>query len=204
MTTMLYQGHGSYRLTLDDGTVVYVDPSLGEGYDVPADLVLVTHEHPDHNVVDKMSHAPGCQVLRAADFLDGGRQLSLQAKGVKMTAVQAYNAYHPVDECVGIVLEFDGIRFYAAGDTSATQDMESGRLAALELDYATFPADGYYNMDVAEASRCAQLVAAKHSIPLHLVPVHDVSCAVLFDEEKAAAFDAPGKLVLHPGESITL
>ena len=92
MTTMLYQGHGSYRLTLDDGTVIYVDPSLGEGYDVPADLVLVTHEHPDHNVVDKMSHAPGCQVLRAADFLDGGQQLSLQAKGVRMTAVQACNA----------------------------------------------------------------------------------------------------------------
>lgn len=205
MTTMLYQGHGSYRLTLDDGTVVYVDPSLGEGYDVAADLVLVTHEHPDHNrAVEWMPHNPGCAVLRAADFLEGGGHRCIEAKGLRMTAVQACNSYHPVDECVGLVLEFDGIRFYAAGDTSATEDMESGRLAALELDYATFPADGYYNMDVPEASRCAELVAAKHSIPLHLVPVHDVAEAVLFDEEKAAAFSGPGKLVVRPGESIEL
>lgn len=204
MTTMLYQGHGSYRITADCGTVIYVDPSLGEGYDVPADLVLVTHEHPDHYEVGKMPHNPGCQVLRAADFLEGGQHRTLQAKGVCITAVQACNSYHPVDECVGLVLELDGIRFYAAGDTSLTQDMASGRLAAMGLDYATFPADGYYNMDVEEASRCAELVAARHSIPLHLVPVHDVRQAVLFDEEKAAAFSGPGKIVLRPGEELQL
>ena len=51
MSKVLYQGHGSFRLTTAKGTVVYIDPYAGKGYDKPADLVLVSHEHSDHNAV---------------------------------------------------------------------------------------------------------------------------------------------------------
>ena len=174
MAKMLYQGHGSYRFVLDAGTVVYVDPFVGEGYDLPADLILVTHEHFDHNQVNKMPHAAGCEIVRAADVLPRpGDYRTVESHGVRATAVQACNKNHPIDKCVGFVLEFDGITFYAAGDTSMTDDMRSGKLAALGIDYAVFPGDGYYNMDAAEAGRCAQLVKARHSIPVHLVPMND-------------------------------
>ena len=36
----------------NEGVVIYVDPYAGEGYDMPADIVIVTHEHSDHNQVD--------------------------------------------------------------------------------------------------------------------------------------------------------
>ena len=205
MAKMLYQGHGSYRLTADDGTVFYVDPALGEGYDVPANLIIVTHEHPDHTLrLTDVARTQGCVELHARDFIVDGEHKTLEACGIKMTSVLACNKYHDPAECMGVVLEFDGLRFYAAGDTSTTDDMRSGRLAAMGLDYATFPADGFYNMDIPEASKCAKLVAAKHSIPMHLVPVHDINKAVLFDEDKAAAFDGPGKLVLTPGQEVEL
>ena len=42
MAKLLYQGHGSMRLISEGGTVVYIDPFAGEGYDRPADLILVT------------------------------------------------------------------------------------------------------------------------------------------------------------------
>ena len=29
-----------------------MDPYAGEGYDLPANLILVSHGHPDHNAVD--------------------------------------------------------------------------------------------------------------------------------------------------------
>lgn len=205
MPSMLYQGHGSYRFTLDDGTVMYVDPYAGQGYDAPADLILVTHEHGDHNQIDKMPHAEGCEVFRAADVHPQPNEyLTVASHGVRITAVQACNKFHPVDECVGLVLEFDGITFYASGDTSMTDDMRSGKLAALGIDYAVFPGDGYYNMDVPEASECAKLVEARHSIPVHIVPVHDMANPQLFDRARAEAFQAPGRIILEPGQELDL
>lgn len=197
MAQLLYQGHGSYRITLGDGTVIYVDPYLGEGYDVPADLILCSHEHHDHTAVDKMPHAPGCTVIRAADVLKDGKYLSLSSHGVGIRAVQAYNENHPKSECVGFVLSLDGVWLYAAGDTSMTEDMQT-LLPGLGLDYALLPGDGVYNMDVDEASECARIIGAKHSIPIHLYPEH------LYDEAKARRFSCPGKLLVRPGETITL
>lgn len=193
------------RFTLDDGVVVYVDPFAGDGYDKPADVVVVTHEHPDHNQVDKMPHADGSAVFRAADFHpDPKTYRTLESHGVRMTAVQAYNKNHAVDDCVGVVLEFDGVSFYASGDTSMTEDMKSGKLEAMGLDYAVFPGDGFYNMDVSEAVECAKLVAARHSIPVHIVPVSDPSNAKLFDRARAEAFVVPGRIILEPGQTLDL
>ena len=206
MAKMLYQGHGSYRFTLDDGTIVYVDPFAGEGYDRPADLILVTHEHFDHNQVDKMPHASGCTIVRAADVHPSPDEyLTLESHGVRITAVQAYNKNHPVDKCVGMLLELDGVTFYASGDTSMTDDMRSGKLAEAAVDYAVFPGDGFYNMDVAEASECAKLVAARHSIPVHLVPMDNPSDpSQLFSRERAEAFKAPGRIIVTLGETLDL
>ena len=52
MAEIVFQGHGSFRMTTGEGTVVYIDPFAGEGYDAPADLILVSHEHSDHNKVE--------------------------------------------------------------------------------------------------------------------------------------------------------
>ena len=206
MARMLYQGHGSYRFVLDDGTVVYVDPFIGGGYDLPADLIVVTHEHFDHNQVDKMPHAAGCEVLRAADFQPKpGDYRRFESHGVGIQPVQAYNKNHPVEQCVGLVLSFDGITFYASGDTSTTDDMRNGKLAAMNLDYAAFPGDGFYNMDVREAAECARLVGARHSIPIHIVPMDDPNDpSQLFDRTRAEAFQVEGRLIVEPGEELQL
>lgn len=34
MAKLLYQGHGSYRITGDNGAVLYFDPFAGTGYDL--------------------------------------------------------------------------------------------------------------------------------------------------------------------------
>lgn len=206
MAKMLYQGHGSYRFVLDAGIVVYVDPFAGEGYDLAADVVFVTHEHFDHNQVQKMPRNAGCELVRASDVHPSSDEyLTVYPHGIKTTAVQAYNKNHPVDECVGLVLEFDGLSFYASGDTSMTDDMRSGKLANMSIDYAVFPGDGFFNMDVEEASECAKLVAAKHSIPVHLVPMDNPNDpAQIFSQERAEQFQVPGRIILAPGDEIEL
>lgn len=196
MAKLLYQGHGSYRITSDKGTVLYLDPFAGEGYDVPADLILVTHQHSDHNRIDLPARAPGCTVITEQDALRGGKHRTFSEKGIDIRAVEAKNRNHDPHCCAGYLLTVDGVTIYASGDTSTTEDMAG--MAALRLDYALLPIDGIYNMDAREASDCARLIGAKHTIPIHMKP------GALFDRRIAETFDAPGRLIVEPGEEITL
>lgn len=196
MAKMLYQGHGSVRFTLDDETVIYLDPYAGEGYDLPANYVFVTHEHHDHNVVDKMPHAPGCRIITEKDVIRNGNYLTLNLGGFHVRAVEAYNAHHNKAECVGYIFLLDGKKIYCAGDTSTTAEM--GKMASLNLDYALLPIDGIYNMGPIEAGKCAATIGAKKVIPIHMAP------GALFDRSKAEEFQAENRLILAPGEEIEL
>lgn len=207
MAQLFYHGHGSWRLTSSDGKVFYIDPCCGSGYDIAADAIFVTHEHFDHNAVDIMPHNPDCIILRPADFHPSSVEYKTFAVcDTVVSAVQAgFNKNHHVSECVGLVIKIDGKKIYFSGDTSTTDDMRSGKLADMKPDYAILPCDGVFNMDVAEASSCAKLIAAKHSIPNHMLPMHEGKTQQnLFSEEIAQRFEAVGKLVLHPQESIEL
>lgn len=196
MAKLLYQGHGSFRLTTAAGAVVYIDPFAGEGYDRPADLILVTHQHHDHNAIDRMPHAKDCVIWQNADALAGGIYRTAEFFGMTVEAVEAYNKNHPKNACVGYLITVDGVLCYFAGDTSRTAQM--ARLAARAIDYAFLPTDGIYNMGLEEALDCARLIAARHSVPVHMAP------GALFDSAKAAAFSLPGALILHPNEEIGL
>ncbi|NPV80548.1 MAG: hypothetical protein HPY52_09790 [Firmicutes bacterium] len=57
--TMKYLGHASVRIRTAQNTVIYIDPFAGDDYGGPADLILVTHDHGDHNRVDKVAKKPG-------------------------------------------------------------------------------------------------------------------------------------------------
>ena len=195
MPKLLYQGHGSYRLTADDGRVVFIDPYKGKGYDAPADIILVTHQHSDHNRVQRCAKKRHCRVISNAEALAGGRYNSFDIDGITIQAVMAKNKMHDPKECVSYIVAIDGVKLYASGDTSKTEQMEA--FAALELDYALFPGDGLFNMGLSEAAECARLVGAKHNILVHLKPYESV-------RKKAEKWDAPNKLIVAPGQEISL
>lgn len=196
MAELYYQGHGSFRITSDGGRVMYVDPFMGDGYEPEADLVLITHEHYDHNDLTKITAAVDCKVFRGRDMTDGEHYGSGENDGFRFRAVPAYNRNHKKSECVGFIVEVDGVKIYAAGDTSTTDYMPL--LAGENIDYALLPTDGIFNMDAEEASACAAVIKARHSIPIHTKP------DTPFDGTVAARFHAPGKLVVRPGEEIKL
>ncbi len=196
MATLLYQGHGSYRIVSSDKTVIYVDPFAGNGYELPADLILVTHQHSDHNQTGLPAKKEGCEIIDEKDALKGGHYNFFQTKGITIEAVEAYNKNHSKNSCVGYLITVDGVIVYAAGDTSTTEQMKT--FASRNIDYALLPADGIYNMDLKEASACGDIINAKHTIPIHLKP------GALFDRTRAEQFTGKNRLIIEPGEEITL
>ena len=196
---LLYQGHGSLRIVTREGKVIYIDPYAGEGYDLPADLILVSHGHQDHNKVGLIKNRnEGCQLIYNTDALVNGEYKTYDLGYATIEAVQAgNNPNHDIKVCVGWLITLsDGITVYATGDTSTTAQM--AELADRGIDYAFFVCDGRYNMDMEEAIACAKLVNAKHSIPYHMAP------GALFDQKRAELFDVPGRLIVPAGTEITL
>ena len=196
---LLYQGHGSLRIVTREGKVIYIDPYAGEGYDLKADLILVSHGHQDHNAVRLIQNrSEDCRVIYNTDALVNGVYKTFDLGYATVEAVQAgNNRNHDIKVCVGWLITLsDGVSVYATGDTSTTEQMAA--LAERDVHYAFFVCDGRYNMDMDEAIACARLVKARHSIPYHMAP------GSLFDEKRAALFDVPGRLILPAGEEITL
>ncbi|MCL2158034.1 MAG: MBL fold metallo-hydrolase [Oscillospiraceae bacterium] len=194
MPKLLFQGHGSFRLTADDGRVIYVDPYAGKGYDKPADMILVTHQHGDHNKINRPAKKPDCAIITNKEALAGEKHNFFDVKGIAVQAVEAGNKMHDPKKCVGYIITLDDIKIYASGDTSKTKQMET--LDTLKIDYALFPGDGPF-MNPKEAAECARLVGAKHNILIHLIPGGSI-------RKKAEKWEAPNKLVIEPGQEIDL
>ncbi|WP_444215755.1 MBL fold metallo-hydrolase [Catenibacterium sp.] len=194
MAELLYQGHGSYRIVSNEGVVIYVDPYAGEGYEMPADIVIVTHEHSDHNQVDLVTLKDDGVILRHGDLFVDGEYPIKKIKKVMIEGTPAENKNHTREECVGFIMTVDGITLYGAGDTNYYPEMESFN----DLDYSLLPVDGIYNMSAQEASRCAHVIDSRYFIPIHTSPTQ------LYDEDIAKSFKSPHALYIKPGERLKL
>lgn len=194
--SMTYLGHASVKLVTKSGYVIYVDPYQSPAdYSQPADLILVTHGHNDHNVVNLCTTKDNTQIITHKEALADGKYNKFSFDGVEIEAVPAANDNHRINECVGYIISFDGITIYHAGDTSKLNEMTL--LKDRNIDIAMYPIDGKYNMDAKEASECAEIVGAPFNIPIH---DYDLPS----EPKKSLNFNATGKTVLEYGETIKL
>jgi L-ascorbate metabolism protein UlaG (beta-lactamase superfamily) len=195
-------GRASVKVVTADNYVVYIDPYAPGDYSQPADLVLVTHGHGDHNKVGLVSLKPNGVVVAPVGAVPPANHRPVKEGDafsigpVQGRAVAAYNKNHRRAECVGYLLTVDKVKLYHAGDTSLVPEM--AELAPLGVDYALFPTDGFYNMDGAEARRCADLVRARHALAIHSSPKE------MYDAERAALLQGPDVLPLVPGQTMAL
>lgn len=185
------------KIKTSDGKVIYIDPYVVTDYTDSADIVLITHEHYDHNDLTRVRQKTSCQVIRSANALQGGVYQSFTIGNIKVTAVPAYNGYHSKSQCVGYVVEFNGIKLYHAGDTGKITEMAD--LTAQNITYALLPMDGVYTMTPEQATQAAAIIQAKHDIPIHTSPASDP-----YNEAIVTRFTSPNKMVIRPDSTIAL
>jgi L-ascorbate metabolism protein UlaG (beta-lactamase superfamily) len=165
------------------GKVIHVDPTSPGDYSraKQADLVLITHDHPDH--LDpaaiarvRKAGAPVVAPQAAADKIENPTVMSngetKTVAGISIEAVPMYNLqrgpspgqlFHPKGRGNGYVLTLGDKRVYIAGDTECTPEMRSLK----NIDVAFIPMNLPYTMPPAEAAECVKAFRPKVVFPYH-------------------------------------
>jgi len=160
--------HASFRLE-QDGFVIYLDPWRIRNAEKKADLILITHTHPDHFDLDsiKAISKSSTVVVGPADFegkLDGVKTMKpgdkLTVGPAEIEAVPSYNIgklNHPKDKgWLGFLVRLGGETVYHAGDTDLIPEF-----FGINCSIALIPVGGTYTMDKNEA------LEALTKIPMH-------------------------------------
>jgi L-ascorbate metabolism protein UlaG (beta-lactamase superfamily) len=173
-------GHASFEMKADD-KIIYTDPYEGE-YKDKADLILVSHSHPDHcdTLKIKQIRKDATSVIAPADCTSkiGGNVKSLKPGqkvsigNITVEAVEAYNykrfrspgnPFHPKGFGVGYLLTIGDKTIYHAGDTDFIPEMKNLKNIYLAL----LPSGGTYTMDNPEATEAALAIKPQYVIPMH-------------------------------------
>jgi len=173
--------HASLMIEMG-GQVIHVDPVGANRYEgLPqADLILITHTHPDHldpSALAKLRKdstlvigpEAAAKTVTGLTVMHNGESRQVGPTGVE--AVPAYNLpkpgggqiFHPKGDGNGYVLTFAGQRCYIAGDTSAIPEM-----AALKnITVAFLPMNVPYTMTPEEVAAAARSFSPKILYPYH-------------------------------------
>lgn len=185
-------GHDAFRIDAG-GLVIYIDPFMLKPGLPKADLILITHEHMDHNnpgdVAKIMKEGTIIiTVARGAEKLSGDVRIikpgeEMTVRGIPIRAVPAYNTnkfrspgvpFHPRElGYVGYLITVGGVTIYHAGDSDFIPEMKG-----IKPDVALLPVSGTYVMSAAEAVAAAAAISPRVAVPMHVGgPVGSVSAA---------------------------
>jgi len=158
---ILYLAHASFLITSENGFKVLTDPyGAGLGYRLPnksADVVLVSHDHHDHNNISSVNGRT--TVLNGAGTHHVGEIIFRGILG------SHGGSRGPV---ILFTWEMDGIKLCHLGDLGTTLSPEQVReLGAMDVLF--IPVGGHYTLDAAGAHEVAEQLQARVVIPMHFL-----------------------------------
>jgi len=176
-------GHGSLMFAFG-GKIIHVDPfsRLTDYSKLPqADMILLTHEHPDHldlKALDslradktKIILTENCaQQVKGGIIMKNGDVRTVD--GLKIEAVPAYNLvhmrsegvpFHPKGNGNGYVITFGDKRIYVAGDTENIPEMKQLK----DIDIAFLPMNLPYTMTPEMVADAVRAFKPKVLYPYH-------------------------------------
>ncbi len=163
-----WYGHASFLIIASDGTKIITDPYEPGGYggaisygkipDAP-EMVLVSHQHEDHNYVKGVPGKP--EIIS-----DKGER---EAKGIKFKGIPSYHdASRGKERGENIIFCFtlDGMRICHLGDLGHRLGKEEMTQIG-EVDLLLIPVGGTYTLDPKGATEVWEDLKPKITIPMH-------------------------------------
>jgi L-ascorbate metabolism protein UlaG (beta-lactamase superfamily) len=161
-----WNGHASFTITADDGTVLVTDPYDPSGYGGVlkydqvgdrADGALISHDHADHNYAQGLSGSP--QVLNGS-----GQVKAIQVKGIDTSHDESDGSERGPNVVFSFVV--DGISVCFLGDLGHQLSQE--HIAAIgSVDLLLIPVGGAFTVDAGGATKVVETLGAKLVIPMH-------------------------------------
>ncbi len=161
MIRIRWHGHSCFEFS--DGITLVIDPHDGASIGisppkVKADVILVTHDHFDHNqtrVVEK----EGSIVVRGSKRIEGIEIEAIKAyhdkeKGSKRGEINMYK------------VNYDFISFLHVGDLGHMLDDETIKRIG-KIDMLFVPVGGVFTIDAGEAYELSKKIDAKIIVPMH-------------------------------------
>ncbi|WP_071130747.1 metal-dependent hydrolase [Enterococcus timonensis] len=205
---IIYHGHATLSVILNDGTRILVDPfftgnswSTVKPEEISCDYILATHGHNDHIQdllpIAKKNKATVIAIAELASWAkkNGAKSHGMNLGGsfefpfghIKMVTAQHSSSFTEdgktiyLGEPAGFILQADGKTIYLAGDTAYFSDM---KLLADDfvIDLAVLPIGDNFTMGIKDAVKAAKAVEAKKVLPIH----YNTFPAIKQDPEKFA------------------
>ncbi|MHA1669363.1 MAG: MBL fold metallo-hydrolase [Promethearchaeota archaeon] len=173
-------GHASFKIVLNSGRIIYLDPYKITKNEEKADIIVSSHSHGDHfseldinKLWGEKTILLGPESIKNSleDF--NGQPLKIGEKlSYKDFSIELFPAYtikkptHPKsNNWTGTIIESEGKSIYHAGDTERIPEMKT--LANRKLTVALLPCGGTYTMDFEEASDAAIDIQPEIVVPMH-------------------------------------
>ena len=178
--SIYFIGHGSLMFEFS-GKTVHVDPwsRLADYGSLPkADLILITHHHPDHldsGAVAAVSNdgtrimltGAAYEILKKGTVMKNGDTVTVE--GIRIQAVPAYNTtagrdqFHPKGRDNGYIITVAGKRIYIAGDTENIPEMATFK----NIDIAFLPMNQPYTMLPEQVADAVKMIHPRILYPYH-------------------------------------
>ena len=162
---MRIRWHGHACFEASDGVTVVTDPHDGKSIGIPpprvkADIVLVSHNHFDHNSVRSVKGQNSRVFDKPGRFVDGG---------VEIAGVPSFHDDAGGQKRGPMVLfafKMDGIRFCHLGDLGSTLgDKELAEIG--DVDVLFVPVGDIFTIDAVRAWQVVRSVNPLVAIPMH-------------------------------------